>query len=193
MAVIQISKIQVRRGLNEDLPQLDSGELGWSIDTRQLFIGNGSLEEGAPATGVTEVLTTFSNNDLLATIEANVSILQSNVSTLQSNVASLQSSVGITSVTLYDNTTLANTSILMTSQGTDIIDYNIVRGTASRVGTIKATQYGGNVIYQDDYTESGVTGVTLGFSTFGSNAALVYTTTSTGSNANFNYYLKRFY
>jgi hypothetical protein len=57
MAVIQISKIQVRRGLQENLPQLASGELGWSIDTQRLWIGNGTLQEGAPEIGNTEILT----------------------------------------------------------------------------------------------------------------------------------------
>ena len=51
MAVIQISKIQVRRGLQENLPQLAGAELGWSIDERRLFIGNGTLAEGAPVVG----------------------------------------------------------------------------------------------------------------------------------------------
>ena len=36
MSIVQISQIQVRRGLNQDLPQLASGELAWSNDTRQL-------------------------------------------------------------------------------------------------------------------------------------------------------------
>lgn len=57
MAVISISKIQVRRGLQENLPQLASGELGWAIDTQRLFVGNGTLSEGAPLTGNTEILT----------------------------------------------------------------------------------------------------------------------------------------
>ena len=57
MAVIQISKIQVRRGLEENLPQLASGELGWSVDTQKLYIGNGTLTEGAPEIGNTEILT----------------------------------------------------------------------------------------------------------------------------------------
>ena len=57
MAVTQISRIQHRRGLEQDLPQLSSAELGWSVDTRQLYIGNGTLEEGAPTVGVTRVLT----------------------------------------------------------------------------------------------------------------------------------------
>jgi hypothetical protein len=57
MAVTQISRIQHRRGLEQDLPQLSSAELGWSIDTRQLYIGNGTIEEGAPIVGVTRILT----------------------------------------------------------------------------------------------------------------------------------------
>jgi hypothetical protein len=61
MAIVQISRIQHRRGLQQDLPQLASGELGWSIDTRQLYIGNGTQEEGAPSEGVTEILTSQSN------------------------------------------------------------------------------------------------------------------------------------
>ena len=36
-------------------------ELGYSIDTRQLFIGNGTLNDGAPETGNTEILTEYSD------------------------------------------------------------------------------------------------------------------------------------
>jgi hypothetical protein len=61
MAIVQISRIQHRRGLQQDLPQLASAELGWSIDTRRLYIGNGYLTEGAPIEGVTEILTSQSN------------------------------------------------------------------------------------------------------------------------------------
>jgi len=61
MAIVQISQIQVRRGLNADLPQLASGEMGWSLDTRQLYIGNGTTAEGAPTEGITEILTQYSN------------------------------------------------------------------------------------------------------------------------------------
>jgi len=57
MAVTQISRIQHRRGLEQDLPQLSSAELGWSLDTRKLYIGNGTIEEGAPTVGVTRILT----------------------------------------------------------------------------------------------------------------------------------------
>ena len=67
MAIIQISKIQHRRGLSTDLPQLASAELGWSVDTRQLYIGNGTIEEGAPTLGNTEILTEYS--DILSVVQ----------------------------------------------------------------------------------------------------------------------------
>tara|TARA_B100001057_G_scaffold474707_1_gene540582 strand:+ start:9855 stop:11504 length:1650 start_codon:yes stop_codon:yes gene_type:complete len=62
MAVVQISKIQVRRGkknAGSGLPQLSSGEIGWAIDTREMFIGNGAVAEGSPAVGNTKVLTQY--------------------------------------------------------------------------------------------------------------------------------------
>lgn len=64
MAIVQISQITNRKGLQIELPQLAGAELGWSIDTRRLFIGNGTLAEGAPVVGNTEILTEFS--DILA-------------------------------------------------------------------------------------------------------------------------------
>lgn len=64
MAVTQISRIQHRRGLEQDLPQLSSAELGWSLDTRQLYIGNGTVEEGAPIIGVTRILTEHDVSDI---------------------------------------------------------------------------------------------------------------------------------
>lgn len=64
MAVTQISRIQHRRGLEQDLPQLSSAELGWSLDTRKLYIGNGTLEEGAPTVGLTRILTEHDITDI---------------------------------------------------------------------------------------------------------------------------------
>ena len=61
MAIVQISRITNRKGLQENLPQLAGAELGWSIDDRRLFIGNGTLQEGAPVIGNTEILTEFSD------------------------------------------------------------------------------------------------------------------------------------
>lgn len=61
MAIVQISRITNRKGLQENLPQLAGAELGWSVDERRLFIGNGTLQEGAPVIGNTEILTEFSD------------------------------------------------------------------------------------------------------------------------------------
>lgn len=62
MAVTSIAKIQHRRGIKADLPtNLNEGELGWCMDTLELFIGN------TPAVGGnTQILT--SSADLATTI-----------------------------------------------------------------------------------------------------------------------------
>jgi hypothetical protein len=58
MSVTTIARIQHRRGLRTDLPRnLEEGELGWCMDTQELFIGN-----SAALGGNTQVLT--SNVDL---------------------------------------------------------------------------------------------------------------------------------
>jgi len=67
MAVVSISRIQLRRGKKNQgsgLPQLASGELGWAIDTQELYIGNGSVSEGAPYVGNTRILS--ESDDLFA-------------------------------------------------------------------------------------------------------------------------------
>ena len=64
MAVVQISKIQVRRGQknsNSGVPQLSSAEFAWAVDSQELFIGNGSVLEGAPYVGNTKILTEHDN------------------------------------------------------------------------------------------------------------------------------------
>lgn len=64
MAVIQISRIQLRRGRANSgtgIPQLASGEMGWAVDTQELFIGNGSVSEGAPYVGNTKLLSEHDN------------------------------------------------------------------------------------------------------------------------------------
>jgi len=67
VAVVQISKIQVRRGKknsNSGIPQLSSAEFAWALDTQELYIGNGSVADGAPYVGNTKILT--EHDDLLA-------------------------------------------------------------------------------------------------------------------------------
>ncbi len=63
MAIVQISKIIHRVGALTDLPQLDIGELGYSSDTQQLFIGSDPLiaTPGVNGLYVTEILTDSSS------------------------------------------------------------------------------------------------------------------------------------
>jgi Pectate lyase superfamily protein/Major tropism determinant N-terminal domain len=60
MAVYQISRIQIRRGQANQgtgLPQLASGEMAWAIDTQELYIGSGSVSEGAPGVSNIRIIT----------------------------------------------------------------------------------------------------------------------------------------
>ena len=58
MAVIEIAKIQVRRGRENvtGVPQLDPGEFGWAEDTQHLYIGK-RISEGAINDDNTRILT----------------------------------------------------------------------------------------------------------------------------------------
>ncbi len=59
MAIVQISRIQHRRGVSDNLPQLAVGELGLAVDTRRIYIGNGGTD--APQIENIELLTAQSN------------------------------------------------------------------------------------------------------------------------------------
>ena len=107
MAIVQISQITNRKGYNSNLPQLAGAEFGWSTDTRQLYIGNGTLEEGAPIIGNTEILTEFSDLTPIPT-----------------------------TVTLVDDTASPTTAFRLTA-GAVVFSYTIVRGGDYRAGIIK--------------------------------------------------------
>lgn len=190
MTTFTISKIQVRYGLREDLPALDTGEFGWCVDTQQLFVGKGTLAEGAPITGVTEVLTEYSVgsiNTSIASVNANIA----NLTALVSNILPITSNLVLKTVLISDNQSsivnIANVTVAnITSQS---INYTISRNTASRIGSIKVTTVNGRVAFDDEYTETNATGVTLYFTgnTISNTAVLGYTSTSTGDSANLTY------
>jgi hypothetical protein len=58
MPIIEIAKIQVRRGAETatGMPQLDPGEFGWAQDTQHLYIGK-RVEEGAVDNNNSRILT----------------------------------------------------------------------------------------------------------------------------------------
>jgi hypothetical protein len=99
MAVVQISKIQQRRGqkLLSGLPQLSSAELAWAVDTQELYIGNGSVTEGAPYVGNTRILTEHDNLLALAGsykfAEPDLSITGSVFRSIQTKLDEIEASV----------------------------------------------------------------------------------------------------
>ena len=69
MAIVTISQIKHRRGIKggDPMPQLASAEFGWAVDSQELYIGNGTISEGAPVVGNTEILTEHSDLSALIT------------------------------------------------------------------------------------------------------------------------------
>jgi hypothetical protein len=183
MAIVQISKIQQRRGLQQDLPQLAAGEIGWSIDSRRAYIGNGTIEEGAPSEGRTELLTEFSIISFTAgfagnikVVEGNVAVLQGNITTINNEIAVLQAgSTTSNSVSLLSSTSGLITGIPSTNA---TISYTATQGAKQRTGTIVMTRNGSTVNYSDDYIESGTTDLVLSMNANSSYSNLNYSTTT---------------
>ena len=50
MPTVDVAKIKLRRGSNSDrkLIILDQGELGYTIDTNRVYVGNGTTFGGSP-------------------------------------------------------------------------------------------------------------------------------------------------
>lgn len=77
MAILEIAKIQVRRGQENvtGIPTLSPGEFGWAQDTEHLWIGK-SVSEGAPDNNNTRILT---ENDLTSFIATSGSTLTNQI------------------------------------------------------------------------------------------------------------------
>jgi hypothetical protein len=168
MAIVQISQIKHRHGLQNDLPQLATAELGWSVDTRKLYIGNGTLGEGAPEIGNTEILTEYSN----------------------------LSNYTVYSVAVSDGSTAnLNYAIADANKPAIYVQYAAVRDEDSRVGWIKlARNLSNNTYYYDEeYTESANIGMKWDIETVGTSEPGAYAIiaanliASTGFNANIQY------
>jgi hypothetical protein len=178
MAIVQISQITNRKGLQSELPQLAGAEFGWSTDTRQLFIGNGTLQDGAPVIGNTEILTEYSNIGALFS------------STQSQFTQGSYTRINGQTVTLLDNTGSATTLFTIDTVRTPTFsfDYSIARSGAYRVGTWRAAAAGSATLATvDSGTENTSTGVTLAITQNLTTITVSYTTTSTGNNAILNY------
>lgn len=168
MAIVQISQIKHRRGVAENLPQLASAELGWAVDSQELYIGNGTLAEGAPEVGNTRILT---ENDLPA---VGVFVLADALANNTSANANVTANTG--NVLYFANSTPSIT-----------VDYSIQRGTDYKTGQLKIASNTTAVSYSDTFVESANIGVTLSVNMLGYVACVQYKTTNTGLDANLKY------
>ena len=165
MAIVQISQIKHRRGVAENLPQLASAELGWAVDSQELYIGNGTLAEGAPEVGNTRILT---ENDL-------PNVAYSTSYTLTNNTSA---NANIGGSLYFSNTTPSVT-----------VDYSVQRGTDYKTGRLQIAQFNSGVAYSDTFVETANVGVVLSVNMFSNIAAVQYKTTNTGTDANIKYTL----
>ena len=158
MAIVQISQITNRKGLAENLPQLAGAELGWSTDTRQLFIGNGTLADGAPVIGNTEILTEFS------------------VIPVPSPMV----------VTLTNNTASATTAFTLDTKAATL-SYVIIRNNTYRTGTIMVAGTANPLQFTDTLIQSASTGITLTANYLAGQIQIQYISTNTGFDAQLKY------
>ena len=170
MAIVQVSRITNRKGLAENVPQLAGAELGWAIDERRLFIGNGTLQEGAPIIGNTEVLTEYS--DVFS-------------GRTQFSFGDYIVNAG-TSATLANN---ATTETVFTIDANSIpafeVKYMIRRGVYTRTGTyivVGSTDgTSGTLTTSDaDAVQNDSTGVTFTVTESASTITFAYSSTNTG-------------
>ena len=170
MAIVQVSRITNRKGLAENVPQLAGAELGWAIDERRLFIGNGTLQEGAPVIGNTEVLTEYSDVFLGRT---------------QFSFGDYIVNAG-TTATLDNN---ATTQTVFTIDANSIpafeVKYMIRRGVYTRTGTyivVGSTDGTSGTLTTSDANavQNGSTGVTFTVTESASTITFAYSTSNTG-------------
>lgn len=170
MAIVQVSRITNRKGLAENVPQLAGAELGWAIDERRLFIGNGTLQEGAPVIGNTEVLTEYS--DVFS-------------GRTQFSFGDYIVNAG-TTATLDNN---ATTQTVFTIDANTIpafeVKYMIRRGVYTRTGTyivVGSTDGTGGTLTTSDANavQNGSTGVTFTVTESASTITFAYSSTNTG-------------
>lgn len=181
MAVIQISRIQHRRGLEADLPNLSSAEFGWSVDTRKLYIGNGTIQEGAPSVGRTEILTEYSILDYQSSFASNIATLQGNVVVLEANVATLQSEISAISSAVVNVTLDASSSgsvFQVSNTNNMVISYTLTQDGVQRTGSITASMDATSADYSEEFTETNTTDIILTMSGNSTLTSLDYTTTT---------------
>lgn len=121
MAVIEIAKIQVRRGqeLQTGIPQLDPGEFGWAQDTENLYIGK-RIAEGAVDDTNTRILTENDLANIFATIRTGTSVASTATYRYRENSEHIASITSTISEKLDNFVSLTDYNVTPSFTATDI-------------------------------------------------------------------------
>lgn len=118
MAEIQISKIKVRRGTNNQRKQviIDQGELAYTVDTKRLFVGNGVLSGGDPSGSVSHLpVASFNALSTIPAVRGDTAVANSKTYQLTGTNASNISDWGDISLKLSSQFEYSNTNTLTIS------------------------------------------------------------------------------
>ncbi len=121
MAVIEIAKIQIRRGqeLQTGIPQLDPGEFGWAQDTENLYIGK-RIAEGAVDDTNTRILTENDLANIFATIRTGTSVASTATYRYRENSEHIASITSTISDKLDNFVSLTDYNVIPSFTATDI-------------------------------------------------------------------------
>lgn len=215
MATLQISRIQIRRGLYQDLPILHEGELGYATDRKRLFIGN--AKDTFTGDGLTtaftltakiarpqHILVYVNDSRKVPNIDYSVSgttlTFLGSVPALNANIE-----VGYNTELEIHNTELVVDSFALGANQTDqptgfyfnkhlfntaIIDYSLKDASGNvAVGHLRMITDYTTVQVFDSFTQTASLGITFSGAINGDNVVLRYTNTSSAT-ANLYYNVK---
>jgi hypothetical protein len=126
MAVIEIAKMQVRRGQENQtgMPQLDSGEFGWAEDTEHLYIGK-RIVDGAVDDNNTRILTENDLANIFSLVAPGSAVASTSTYKYRDNLPNGYINSVVTSIgTALDNSAnLTDWGIVPSTTATDIYSY----------------------------------------------------------------------
>jgi hypothetical protein len=121
MAVIQISRVQVRRGRENQtgVPQLEPGEFGWSQDTENLYIGK-RIVDGAVSDANSRILTEKDLDNIFAFIYGGEAVSSTSTYKYRDGVSYINSVVSTVGIKLDALVSLTDYGVRASSTPTDI-------------------------------------------------------------------------
>jgi hypothetical protein len=121
MAILEIAKIQVRRGqeLQTGVPRLDPGEFGWAEDTEHLYIGK-RIVEGANSDENSRILTENDLNNIFSLLGATNTLTLTTVYQYRDGIFGLDTPPRLVQGKLDDYVGLTDFGVVTSSTAKDI-------------------------------------------------------------------------